>query len=49
MNKQAPRNGGRPKIKDAVMVQIKVPKDKVNELKQFAKTLRTYEKRKPVQ
>jgi hypothetical protein len=43
-----PRNGGRHKIADAVMVQIKVPKDKVQELKEFAKTLRTYEKRKHV-
>ena len=43
-----PRNGGRHKIVDAVTVQIRVPKDKVQELKEFAKTLRTYEERKHV-
>jgi hypothetical protein len=41
-------NAGRPKVKNGVIVKVTIPKDKVNELKQFAKTLRTYEKRKHV-
>jgi hypothetical protein len=45
---QAPRNGGRNKVSNGTVVRLTVPKDKVQELKEFAKTLRIYEKRKHV-
>lgn len=36
------RNAGRKKVLNGVMVRIKVPKDKVQELKEYAKTLIVY-------
>ena len=42
MKKLNERNAGRKKVKDGVRVIITVPKDKVQELKDFAKTLITY-------
>ena len=42
MKKVNERNAGRKKVKDGVRVIITVPKDKVQELKDFAKTLITY-------
>jgi len=36
------RNAGRKKVKDGVIVRITVPKDRVQELKDFAKTLIIY-------
>ncbi len=36
------RNAGRKKVKDGVIVRLTVPKDKVQELKDYAKTLIVY-------
>jgi len=36
------RNAGRKKVKDGVIVRLTIPKDKVQELKDFAKTLIVY-------
>ena len=36
------RNAGRKKVKNGVIVRLTVPKDKVQELKDYAKTLIIY-------
>ena len=42
MKKKNERNAGRKKVLNGQRVIITVPKDKVKELKEFAKTLITY-------
>jgi hypothetical protein len=44
--KKNERNAGRKKVLNGQRVIITVPKDKVQELKDYAKTLITYEKTK---
>jgi hypothetical protein len=45
MTKKNERNAGRKKVLNGQRVIITVPKDKVQELKDFAKSLITYEKK----
>ena len=46
MQKLNERNAGRKKVLNGVRVVLTVPQNKVTELKDFAKTLTTYEKKK---
>jgi hypothetical protein len=41
--KKNERNAGRKKVLDGTVVRVTVPRSRVNELKEFAKTLQEYE------
>jgi hypothetical protein len=41
--KKNERNAGRKKVINGIIVRLTVPKERVNELKEFAKTLQEYE------